>query len=597
MQRTKFVFLAVWACVLAVAVTLTGQPTAMLAQGAVIYVSPSGTDEPTCGASLAQACRTIKYAVETVAQAGDQIQVADGVYTDTVTINTQVHIYGTSPYNTIMDGEGIRGPLVTVSSGLTSTTVISGLTIQNGLGALAGGGLSIDDSSPTIRAVVVQSNTAQSGSNAGIYLAGGANPAIHGSVMCGNGGVQLQNAGTEPVDATGNWWGTNSPQSGSAYTGTVTASPAITVGLTVQPGGTVVFPGGTMMLPSNRSGQLLVSMTGGGYNAPDGTPLTILANNALFENGTNSLILSLVDGMATTVFTPTGITAVNLSAYHYCNPTEALVSATIDIYDTSKHLFFPVIMRQKQVCPTTSTNQYALIPTIPPQIDHPDRLHGDLNLSQRGYNAASNEPLHLIDYAGPTDSLAPQLPGLFVDNRTPSFSSAYKVNGWNWACSTHGCPGPPLNEWGTSLLGLATTAGEAIRTPTRSPNIFNDGSNNYKALVLYAEEERITVNFTRDDSVAHGYSIQIENICVDPNLLALYRAQVGSDGFRSSNVLPGLTANQAIGTAKDVEILVAVRDRGNFMDPRSRKDWWMGRLAKSIQRLDIEHPTGVVIEK
>ena len=95
-------------------------------------------------------------------------------------------------------------------------------------------------------------------------------------------------------------------------------------------------------------------------------------------------------------------------------------------------------------------------------------------------------------------------------------------------------------------------------------------------MVLYAEERRITLGYTRRDSVATGYAVHIEDVCVDPNLLALYQAQTDSDGWHNTGYLPALRNNEALGTALDNEIKVAIRDNGAFMDPRSRKDWWQG---------------------
>jgi hypothetical protein len=67
--------------------------------------------------------------------------------------------------------------------------------------------------------------------------------------------------------------------------------------------------------------------------------------------------------------------------------------------------------------------------------------------------------------------------------------------------------------------------------------------------------------------------LHLENICVDANLLALYR-QLNAAG-RSK--LPALWPGQPIGRAPGREIEVAIRDSGAFLDPRSRKDWWQGR--------------------
>ena len=106
--------------------------------------------------------------------------------------------------------------------------------------------------------------------------------------------------------------------------------------------------------------------------------------------------------------------------------------------------------------------------------------------------------------------------------------------------------------------------------PQRGVTIGADG---YEALVLYASTERITLKYTREDNVIAGYTIHIEGICVEPNLLALY--QSWNDKGRGH--LPALMAGQGVGRADGNEIQVAIRDCGSFMDPRSRKDWWQGR--------------------
>jgi len=92
-------------------------------------------------------------------------------------------------------------------------------------------------------------------------------------------------------------------------------------------------------------------------------------------------------------------------------------------------------------------------------------------------------------------------------------------------------------------------------------------------MVLYAEPSRVTLKYTRDDSVVKGYAIHIENVSVDPNLLSLYQ-QLNNAGRKS---LPVVKAHQRIGSAADTYINVAVRDTGAFMDPRSKNDWWTGK--------------------
>jgi hypothetical protein len=228
-------------------------------------------------------------------------------------------------------------------------------------------------------------------------------------------------------------------------------------------------------------------------------------------------------------------------------------------------------------CPSESGAIFDLIAIEgQPMTDHPDFLHGDLNLSLRGYTPIT-ESLKLVYYNGDTDPNAPRLHGLFEPNRVPQLSNVYQVNEWIWDTSecegnTRGCSGAPIDEfWPVTLVGLVTTPGELIYTPERGPEIHPGG---YVAMVLYAEEQRITLGYTRRDNAASGYIAHLENICVDPNLLALYQAQISSAGWRTSGFLPALRNNQALGVTLDKEIRIAIRDAGSFMDPRSQKDWW-----------------------
>ena len=110
---------------------------------------------------------------------------------------------------------------------------------------------------------------------------------------------------------------------------------------------------------------------------------------------------------------------------------------------------------------------------------------------------------------------------------------------------------------------------EIIRVPDSGYSL----GSGYEVLVLYASTNRITLKYTLDDNVVWGYTVHVENVCVDPNLLALY--QTWNSAGRGQ--LPALRNGQAFGRARDSEIGVVIRDNGAFMDPRSRKDWWQGR--------------------
>ena len=223
----------------------------------------------------------------------------------------------------------------------------------------------------------------------------------------------------------------------------------------------------------------------------------------------------------------------------------------------------PLVVRKEPCQPVTGQAYGTLPPEAPSTGDV--STHPDINLTVRGY-VPTSAYLGLVDYAGSIDPSAPQLPSLFNDNRMPIFSKAFKVNRWDWNCN---CRSGPIVKWDVTLLGMKTTPGEMIHSPVSGYDI----GGGYGALVLYAEPTRLTLQYTRDDNVVNGYTIHLENVCVDPGLLALYQ-QLNAAG-RSE--LPALFPGQPLGRAVGTELDVAVRDGGSFLDPRSRKDWWQGR--------------------
>jgi hypothetical protein len=225
--------------------------------------------------------------------------------------------------------------------------------------------------------------------------------------------------------------------------------------------------------------------------------------------------------------------------------------------------YLPLIIRPIVPCALTGESYGTLEPIDPAAGDVSQ--HPDINLAVRGF-IPTTAPLTLVDYAGNVDPAAPQLYTLFTDQRTPSFNRAYRVYQWDWTCN---CRGGPITKWAVTLLGMRTTPGEIIHLPVAGYDV----GGGYGALVLYAEPTRLTLKYTREDNVIAGYTLHLENICVDASLLALYR-QLNVAG-RSE--LPALWPSQPIGRAPGTEIDAAIRDTGSFLDPRSRKDWWQGR--------------------
>lgn len=224
--------------------------------------------------------------------------------------------------------------------------------------------------------------------------------------------------------------------------------------------------------------------------------------------------------------------------------------------------YLPLIIVQTP--PPTVT--YEAIPVMGPPTDRPAPLHADLNLALRGYTSTVGV-LALIDLDGETDPQAPQLAGLFDPPRLPTFVALHQVHGWDWSCGTNGCRAGPITDPPVTLLEMATTPNEPLFIPTRNPEIYTGG---YKALVLYAETNRLTLVYTREDTAAKGYTVHLEEMRVDAGLLALYQQEDAAGRSR----LPALRNGQRVGFASGNTIKVVIRDTGSFMEPRSRKDWW-----------------------
>jgi len=194
--------------------------------------------------------------------------------------------------------------------------------------------------------------------------------------------------------------------------------------------------------------------------------------------------------------------------------------------------------------------------------DRPPPVHGDLNLELRGWEPTGGV-LALVDLTGPTDLLAPKLNHLFTDNREPAFVQNYRAHDWDWGCN---CRGAVITDWDVTVSGMRTSPDEVLEVPTSGYDI----GEGLRALVLFVDDDSLTLKFTREDNVVSGYTVHVQGVCVEPSLRALYDARRAA----GSSELPALAGDQPFGRARTSEILVAIRDTGAFMDPRSRKDWW-----------------------
>ena len=222
-------------------------------------------------------------------------------------------------------------------------------------------------------------------------------------------------------------------------------------------------------------------------------------------------------------------------------------------------------------CPTISAAQF---PVMAPRLSYITDAEGspDLNLSLRGWYHVA-EPLHFVTYAGPEppDRQHPLLLSNIVPGSTEaSFVATYQVNEWDWlGCN---CPVPrSRTPYPVTMLGLVSSPGQPVYIAARDLPVSPAGMT---AMVIYADANQLALTYTSEDRVDTGYMVHLVNICVDPNLVALYR-RLDSEGRHQ---LPAAYNNTVVGTALDSEVDVVVRDTGSFLDPRSGLDWWSDQV-------------------
>jgi len=212
-----------------------------------------------------------------------------------------------------------------------------------------------------------------------------------------------------------------------------------------------------------------------------------------------------------------------------------------------------------------STNPESNYPVNQPDINFWDT---------RTYDSGLSGIMGLIPFDHPDDpnGLPPQLTTLIENTPRPAVSSLHQVCEWNWVNNSRAgaiqrpIDLPPEYDFAT-LVGFATSAGQKILVPESDYSI---GGGN-EVLVLYATENRITIKYTGEDSIASGYAVHLSNFNVRDEVLQAYQ-EANANGRQQ---LPALPAGCILGTAKSSEILVAIRDTGAFMDPRwSINDWW-----------------------
>ena len=126
---------------------------------------------------------TIQQAID-ASIAGDTVLVSPGTYVETLTFRGKAIrvVSEQGPAVTIIDGNR-AGSVVTFTSGENRSAVLQGFTVRNGANAFNGGGVLIQNSSPTIIGNSIVGNGACSG--AGIYSSF-SSPLIQGNTISRN---------------------------------------------------------------------------------------------------------------------------------------------------------------------------------------------------------------------------------------------------------------------------------------------------------------------------------------------------------------------------------------------------------------------------
>jgi hypothetical protein len=290
---------------------------------------------------------TIQAAINAAVN-GDTVLVAPGTYVENINfLGKAIRVISDQgPQATVIDGNQ-AGPVVTFNSGEGSQSVLSGFTLRNGKAgfsaALRGGGIRIENSSPTITGNVITNNVAGDGGG-GISSSFGS-PAIRGNSITNNGqipgwsggvgggGVSIVGASAVQLlsnTISGNSW----PSSGGGVTLFASGTPSLQnnviannssgsqgggiwivnhsdasivqnliVGNTAAAGGGVYW-----MVPSGNRGPLLINNTIAGNSSAQGS--------ALFADGFDAQA-RLVNNIIVAV---TGQTAVVCGSYDANTP-------------------------------------------------------------------------------------------------------------------------------------------------------------------------------------------------------------------------------------------------------------------------------------
>lgn len=248
-------------------------------------------------------------------------------------------------------------------------------------------------------------------------------------------------------------------------------------------------------------------------------------------------------------------------------------------------VYLPLIIGTPEFrCATSSSNQYISGTVAQYDTDNPVRPaanHADKNIELRGYvaNTDPNLKRELVDYGSGDPTQPPQFATLFNPPQVPPFAEFYRVHQWQWAASPEpGTRREPIDTPPTTAVSFSLPPGKTLHTPVSGYDI----GGGQEVIVLFADADTVTLHYTREDSAATGYTLHLDQICTDPNLLTLYNTLDDPNSPRydytvTNYNLPTLPAGKIFGTTSGQNMVVALADTGAFQDPRSCDEWWQIR--------------------
>lgn len=243
----------------------------------VVFVRSDGSDAND-GSSWALAVQTVQAGINATSFLGGEVWVKAGLYTERINLNLGVSVYGgftgtetvrsqrLDPHlnPSTLDG-GAGGSVVTIPSGIPSSTVFDGFTIRNGGGGANGAGINIAVSNPVITHNLITGNTNASGGG-GIYSNGGSptitnNQITDNQANAGAGGVWLDSGANPRI-----------------------ADNIIARNSTAGIGGGILLRGGSATIVNNTIVDNQSGSTGGGLYC-DTSPGGTVENNVIAFNG------------------------------------------------------------------------------------------------------------------------------------------------------------------------------------------------------------------------------------------------------------------------------------------------------------------------